>query len=495
MAQHDRRQVNVLVAFYAALAFAWLAFAGWVVPALLTAEHPGSTAFAVKHYIDSFASAFLPRGTVARWRMFSGAVLIAMPLHLSIVIFLRGYDGRAVPARSAAELWADRCVSHWLAIVSLVFLAVTLITGPVHDYHYYLNMWYEVEQGHDPWFLVSGSNGEVPLNAYGPLFNILTAVFWVNPLAPKVLFAYAYILFSLREIKEFTASHRPSVGSLAVLTVLFWNPFPWVEIAIRGHFDILVALLCLAAIRTRVSGRDFISGSWLALGVLLKFLPVVFLPFLALDRGRIRWRFLITAIAVTALGLGVSYFLWGPTMFSPLTFAATRRSNALSIFRFLRGRYFPFGLYMDSIKFDRLAPIILFVALLRAWSWYRLRHSDLVCACVVAAIVTATFYHTGFPQYHMVPFVLGASWALEFWSILRDRPARIVAIACYLGWLAVFDSYYLLINDHDGGRHWEFVEDAAGLPTFLLGCGFIAAVVRSAFPANWGVASGPGSPD
>ena len=27
----------------------------------------------------------------------------------------------------------------------------------------------------------------------------------------------------------------------------FWNPFPWVEVAIRGHFDILAGLACVAA--------------------------------------------------------------------------------------------------------------------------------------------------------------------------------------------------------------------------------------------------------
>ena len=47
--------------------------------------------------------------------------------------------------------------------------------------------------GHDPWFTVFGEFGDAPLNAYGPLFNFLAAVAWVNPLAPKVLFAYAYV--------------------------------------------------------------------------------------------------------------------------------------------------------------------------------------------------------------------------------------------------------------------------------------------------------------
>jgi Glycosyltransferase family 87 len=487
MARHHRPRVYTLIVGYVALALAWMAFAGWVMPALLTAEHPGRTVAAVKHYIDSFFSAFLPRDAVGRWRLVAGEVLIAILLHLTIVLILRRYDSRAGQERSPTENRADRHTSVWLTIISLVFLAVTVISGPIHDYRYFLNMWYEVEQGHNPWFLVVGSNGQVPLNAYGPLFNLLTGVYWVNSLAPKLLFAYSYILFSIREIKGFTATHRPSATSLAMLTVLFWNPFPWVEIAIRGHFDILVALLCLGAIQAWATGRDFISGTCLALGVLLKFLPVVLLPFLALDRGRIRPRFLFASIAVIALGLGLGYLVWGPTMFSPLTFVATRRSNFLSIFYFLRSRYSPIAHFMNYNNVDRLAPVILFVALLRAWSWYRIRHPDIEAACVIAAVVTAIFYHPGFPQYHMVPFVLGASWTVRHWGVLRDRPARIVAVAGYLGWLAVVDSYYAFIDDNCVGGFWDFVQAFAGLPTFLFGCAFLAAVVLSAAPASPGV--------
>ena len=84
--------------------------------------------------------------------------------------------------------------------------------GLFHDYFFYLNMWYEVRQGHDPWFMVFGIEWDrVPLNAYGPLFNLLAVLAWVNPLAPKLLFAYAYILFSVWQIKEFAASRRLSV--------------------------------------------------------------------------------------------------------------------------------------------------------------------------------------------------------------------------------------------------------------------------------------------
>ena len=172
-------------------------------------------------------------------------------------------------------------------------------------------MWYEVLLGHDPWFIVPSRNGDAPLNAYGPLFNLFAGLSWLNPIAPKLLFGYGYVLFSVSRVKTLTASRPMSFLAMIVLTALFWNPFPWVEIAIRGHFDILVGLSCVWAIRAWVRGHDRLSGIWLALGVLLKFMPVVLLPFLALDRRRVRLRFLIVATAWIAIRHGAELVLVG----------------------------------------------------------------------------------------------------------------------------------------------------------------------------------------
>ena len=309
---------------------------------------------------------------------------------------------------------------------------------------------------------------------------------WIGPLTPKLVFAYAYVLFSVWLIKSLTSRSRLTGMSMLMLAALFWNPFPWIEIAVRGHFDIVVALCCLGAIRAWTRDQDFRSATMLALGVLLKYFPLVLLPFLVLDRGRLRARFLFVAVATIALGLGLSLALWGQSTFSPLTFAATRRSNCLSIFCFLRGPYSPLRNIMEFPNIDHWAPVILFVALLRAWSWYRVRYPDIEAAGVVAVTTTALFYHTGFPQYHMVPFVLGAAWAVRCWEDRRGQIARAIAVACYFGWLAVFEFYYLIIND--GNFYFkEVVEYIVGLPTFLVGCAFLAGVVWSAMRENEGV--------
>ena len=371
-----------------------------------------------------------------------------------------------------------------LLVISFAFLTVTVFCGSVHDYFLYLHMWYEVRQGHDPWFLVVSRNGIVPLNAYGPLFNLLAGLAWINPLAPKLLFAYAYILFALWLIKDFMATGPARTVALIMLLALFWNPFPWVEIAIRGHFDVLVGLLCLGAIVARMRGRDVVSGVCLASGVLLKYLPVVLVPFLALDRGRIRPRFLFAAVSAIALGMALSCRVWGLSTLSPLTLAATRRSTTLSIFRFIRGQYSPLRWLNSPPNVDHVAPLILFLALLRAWSWYRVRQPDLETAGVVAVTTAVLFYHTGFPQYQMVPFMLGTYWALRHWDNLRGHRARIAGVASYFGWLAAFDLYYAFVFEEGPANYWSIARETVGLPSFVFGCAFLAAVIRSSAPKS-----------
>ncbi len=324
-----------------------------------------------------------------------------------------------------------------------------------------------------------------PLNAYGPLFNVLAGLEYFNPLAPKLLFAYAYVVFCVWQFKEFGASHRFTGTRTVALTALFWNPFPWAEIAIRGHFDILVALSCWGAIRARAPGNDVRSGTWLALGALLKFFPVVLLPFLAINRGRLRPRVLVAALTTISLGMGLGYVFWGKSILSPLILAAGRRSNCLSVFYFLRGRYSPLLWFTPYPNVDYLAPVILFVALLRAWTWYRLRQPEIEAACLIAVITAALLYQTGFPQYHMVPFALGAAWTVRYWDVTRGRLARAAAVAAYFGWLALFDVYYIIINN-ESAFYRTCVEHILGLPTLLIGSAFVAAVAWSAWPNRSG---------
>jgi hypothetical protein len=481
--------MNLVVMLYAALAAAWAGFAHWVVPPVLIAEPSDGVLAFVHQYIQDKPGPFLTRSIIGRWREYAGAVLIAMALHLTVLWVLRRYDQQAAARRPAQEVRSRRFLSLVLSMISLVFLGVSALSGPRHDYYFYIQMWYEVAQGRDPWFTVVWQDGQVPLNAYGPLFNVLTGLWWVNSYAPKLLFAYAYILFSIALTKSFAASRSLSGLQSVVLLALFWNPFAWVEIPIRGHFDILVGLLCLGSVRAWARGYDIRSGVCLALGVLLKYLPIVLLPFLSLERGRVRTRFLMVAAAAIAFGLILSIRLWGMSTLLPLDRAANRFSAPLSIFWFLSHRYSPLGWFGGAVHWRALAPFLLFLALLGASAWAWMRQPDIEATGVVATAITVLLYHAAYPQYQMVPFVLGSSWAVRHWGRIRGHPARVVALACYFGWLAAFDLYYAFDDEGTASAVWSVVQDVVGLPSFLCTCAFLAAVVRSATARHNGVTS------
>ena len=180
----------------------------------------------------------------------------------------------------------------------------------------------------------------------------------------------------------------------------------------------------------------------------------------------------------------LSCLVWGMSTLSPLELAATRSATPLSIFYFVRGRYSPLRLLGVTVYFDDWAPFVLFSALLVAWAWAWVRRPVVEAAALVAAVTTLLFYRTAYPQYQMVPFVIGSSWAVRHWESLRGRIGPVAAIACYFGWLGAFDLYYAFDDEGAIYGYWAIVQHAVGLPSFLFGCAFLAGIILSAPPTD-----------
>ena len=64
----------------------------------------------------------------------------------------------------------------------------------------------------------------MPFNAYGPLFNVLAPLVWVNPLANKLLFAFSYLVYVIWLIKDFAP--RRGFVALSWPSVRFVAPKP-----------------------------------------------------------------------------------------------------------------------------------------------------------------------------------------------------------------------------------------------------------------------------
>ncbi|MGB0070849.1 MAG: hypothetical protein WBQ11_22740, partial [Isosphaeraceae bacterium] len=239
----DRRRALILIALYGAILAGWFSFARWVAPPIIASANQGRSSAVLNRLVqDTRSAAPLATTVLERWRHFSGAVLLAGLFHLAIVLLICLHDpastGQGSPRRGL-ERWANPV----LILLSFAFLALTVQRGGIQDYYFFLQMWREVQLGHDPWFFAYGVFGKYPMNAYGPLFNIFAIPALVNPLLPKLLFAGAYLAFAIWLIKDRGKECLRAGLSWPLLVVWCWMPYCWVEIANFGHFDVLVGLL------------------------------------------------------------------------------------------------------------------------------------------------------------------------------------------------------------------------------------------------------------
>ena len=180
--------------------------------------------------------------------------------------------------------------------------------------------------------------------------------------------------------------------------------------------------------------KDGVSGAYLALGILLKYMPIVILPFLAFSERRLHLRLLSFCVALVVLGLVVSVLIWGTSTFLPLTFAA-KRSSVWSIYYLLASAHAP--LKLDT--FDWLEKPLLVTAGLGVFAWCAARRTGPALSAALAVSVTLVFYRVGYINYQMVLFVLISYWVVSEWQHLVEHSALVALLGGYFGLLAILE--------------------------------------------------------
>ncbi|WP_165221260.1 glycosyltransferase 87 family protein [Aquisphaera insulae] len=463
---------------YAIAIVAWLILSRWPGHALVYALQKGAGAPWLRRAVLGLPEYTDTTGSFSHWDDKAAAVAIALAFHLLLVVWLG--------ARRDSRRLADDGSSRAVAVFSFFFLIYTAASGAIQDYVLYLVCWQEVARGNDPWYFTTGVFGTYPLNAYGPLFNVFAFPALLNPLLPKLCFAIAYLGFVGRLFSTPGPSKTRSRGELAAWFLLVANPYFWVEIAHFGHFDVIVGILCVAAVTARARDRDLSSGTYLALGALLKYVPLLLVPFVALVPPRHRWRIAFAAAGITAAGLAISVLIWGPSTFRPIVFAAQRPSHHLSIFRFLNGRYSPLSGLVLHENPANWAPAFLILALGIALAWSERQRLATLPAGALAMVITALLYQAGFTQYHMVGLLLLTWWLATDPPPSWKRSLLVAALVPYLAWLGTFDVLCTTLPIDDYG-----MQEWTGLLTFFLGVVLIAAISISAPRAPAGHAGVP----
>ena len=417
----------------------------------------------IEHYLD-------------RWSVFAAAVSIAIVLHLAIVLFIGRIDRKN---RLPDKTRACSRTNFILIAFSAAFFAVTVLSWAQGDYKYfYLDEWMVVLGGRDPW--LCGRPLNPACNSYGPLFNALAPLVWVNPLANKLLFAFLYLAYVIWLIKDLTPRRGLVTLSWPWLSLWILNPFPWVEIAYFGYFDVLVALACVAAVHSLTSKRDGVSGIYLAMGVLLKYMPIVILPFLVFSERRFHFRLLSVCVGVVIFGLVVSTLIWGTSTFLPLALAAIRQPT-WSIYDVLASTHSPLRLFWDWPKLTSLSWLekpFLVTAGLAVFAWCALRRTGPALSATLAILVTLLFFRSGYFNYQMVPFLLISYWVVSEWQQLREHSGLAALLGGYFGVLTFFElvhwSAIPMFTYTDG----DFLYSVIVMLKFLLNCALLVRLAQ-----------------
>jgi len=463
-----------VIAIYAIVCLFWVGFDHWIGPTIIAAARAGKTP-SILSWSFHDSSPLPVEHYVNVWNTLSRAVELALILHLAIVLFVRAIDRKHSSARVDNAAGVSR-INLILLVFSAAFLGLCIVIGPRGDYVAYIREWRDVLEGSDPWHLIRVDSIFGPLfvilNVYGPLFNVLAPFIWITPLANKLLFAFAYLAYVIWLIKDFGPER--GLVPLSWPVIVFWlvNPFSWIEIVVYGHLDVLLALACVAAVHGQMRGKNVFSGASLAIGILLKFLPIVILPFLTFNKRRFHFGLLSTCVALVIAGMLLSVLIWGKSTFAPLIFAATRRPAA-SIYEVLSGAYSPLRLFWAAPNVDWLEKPLGLAVGLGVFTWSMVRRIGPALSAVLAVLVTLLFYRLGDIKYQMVLFLLISYWAVSAWKQLQEHTVLSALVVGYFSVLAVVD--IAIWSGLEGYTHYSvFVVSFK----FLLGCALLATLIQ-----------------
>ena len=170
------------------------------------------------------------------------------------------------------------------------------------------------------------------LSPYGPLWTYLEiAAFKVAGDVPATLLllktmVVAASLGSAALIWKILGRVRPEDQLLGTLVYL-WNPVIVVEFAAEGHNDALMILCLLASLALCVSGRPALSIVASVLGVVLKYVPAVFVPAQVVylwHTGRSRSRLALYLMLGLLIGGALAVLFFEPYWVGLRTFEGVR---------------------------------------------------------------------------------------------------------------------------------------------------------------------------
>ncbi len=303
--------------------------------------------------------------------------------------------GRSLTSDQPSKAIASIAALTWAAW--LVWIAATAL--PQHDYVAYVKQWQLVLDGLDPW----STN-----NAYGPIHNLLAYLLPLGSMAPRVLIVGSFAAAILVLFRELWDRSGPAGAYGPILLAVATNVLI-IGLARYGLNDLLCAAMIVVAVVLRVRGSLVLCGTLLGAAALLKFYPLVLVPFFALDRRDISWRIAVAALSTFVLGMFAAYLCWGASVFDPLIYGSARGPKLLSVLATLEYLFGRQGVVRLLVRLD-LALVILAAAAGLAVAY--VKRLDWLSGAVLGFLGVLAFYKVGHQQFYVSWLVLVAALPL-----------------------------------------------------------------------------------
>jgi hypothetical protein len=376
--------------------------------------------------------------------------------------------------------------------LTLIVFLITFFSGENHDYESYLVSWNYFILGSNPW---ANEFNDVSIlsSAYGPLHSIIGYLTLISSFLPKIFFSFCSIVifYYLTELAKKQKKILNYQDFFFILLIYPLFPLTIINVYLFGINDSLIALLIIFACESRKKENFLFTGFFLGFGALIKFYPILFLPFFALcNKKGISLKCLATGISVFLIGMFFSYIIWGNEILNPLFFGADRDPKLLSILKFLDYLNTPssVGLFNNLINFlisknsFFLLLIVFFIflhGLLAKIEWEYV--------ALIGILLLLASYKVGHPQFYL-------SWsALLAWVMLssnknsekRSFTLRLIPVLVYLG---LFQCIYLISGFGGSSGYlsddWEFIRNICSVP-FLIIILICLYLNKSFFKKKW----------
>jgi len=383
------------------------------------------------------------------------------------------YRDRAWSSNPAA--WQILIVAAATVLWSLWMLWLCWSYGTIdHDYQAYIRQWQLVLDGDNPWSTD---------NRYGPLHNVFAFLLPLGPLAPKLFMVGA--LLAANAALVLSLMRERGLGSIQ-LVYLLAIPTNLLVIGVggwRGLNDAVVAALLVFAVLVRHRRHFLATGVLVGLAALLKYYPILLLPFFALNgkERTLHWSVIASGAVVFFLGLGLAVAIWGQAPLVAIWEGSGRPPKILSILATLGELYGRYGRGIVPWLIENNTYFVLggaAAAFLFAWraslNWLE--------AAVLGFLVILLLYKVGHEQFYVPWLFMVASLPLVG-TRSADRMAIILLPAVLL--LSLYEFYrnsnyyayeYYSVSDYRAQFEW-LKTYGRGLIAFVVGTASIAVYV------------------